>query len=146
MPRGPSKIDLLADIPLFSACTKKELSKIASLADQVSVDNGTEVTTEGARGWEFFVIADGAAGVYVGGRKIDELRRGDFFGEMALLDQGPRSATVKALGPMSLYVIGAKEFRRLLDEVPFVSRRILQGMAKRLRGLASASRSEWSRL
>jgi CRP-like cAMP-binding protein len=146
MPRRQNKTDLLATVPLFSSCTKRELAKIASLADRVSAEPGEELTREGTTGREFFVIEDGTANVVLGGRKIATLGPGEFFGEMALLDQGPRSATVRAATPMSLYVIGAREFATLIEEVPHVTRKLLQGLAKRLRLLENAPKSEWSRL
>ena len=144
--RSRTKIQLLAEVPLFSNCTKRELSRIASLADRVTVEAGRVLTEEGAPGREFFVVEEGTARVTVRGRKRATLGPGDFFGEMALLDQGPRSATVASEGPMSLYVIGQREFIRLLDEVPFVARRILTGMAKRLRTLENAPATAWNQL
>jgi CRP/FNR family cyclic AMP-dependent transcriptional regulator len=144
--RSPTKVQLLAEVPLFANCTKKELSRIASLADRVRVEAGRVLTEEGKPGKEFFVVEEGSARVTVRGKKRATLGPGDFFGEMALLDQGPRSATVASEGPMSLYVIGQREFIRLLDEVPFVARRVLTGMAKRLRSLENAPAAAWDRL
>jgi CRP/FNR family transcriptional regulator, cyclic AMP receptor protein len=146
MPRRGNKTDLLAAVPLFSSCTKRELQKISSLTDQVTAQPGEELTTEGSSGTEFFVIEEGTADVVLRGSTIATIGPGDFFGEMALLDHGPRSATVRAASPMSLYVIGAREFGSLIDEVPHVSRKLLQGLARRLRSLENAPKSEWSTL
>jgi CRP-like cAMP-binding protein len=146
MRRRDDKVALLAQVPLFSTCTKRELAKIASLADRVAAQPGDELTREGAVGREFFVVGEGTADVLLRGRKIATIGEGDFFGEMALLDQGPRTATVKASSPMTLYVIGSREFARLIDEVPHVTRKLLQGLAKRLRLLENAPKSEWSTL
>jgi CRP/FNR family transcriptional regulator, cyclic AMP receptor protein len=146
MPRRGNKTELLAAVPLFSSCTKRELGKIASVADRVTAEPGEELTREGTSGREFFVIEDGTASVLQGGRRIATLGPGEFFGEMALLDQGPRTATVRAATPMSMYVIGAREFTTLIEDVPHVTRKLLQGLARRLRLLQNAPKSEWSRL
>ena len=132
--RADHKIELLSSVPLFSACTRKELRHIASLADRVDVEAGHVLTREGELGHEFFAIAEGTAKVSSKGRKLATLGPGDFFGEMSLLDQHPRTATVTAETPMSLYVVGAADFNRLLDDVPFVARKMLKGLAGRLRG------------
>ena len=146
MRRRDNKSTLLAEVPLFSACSSRELSRVASLADRITVDAGRVLTEEGAPGREFFVIEDGTATVTKGRRKIATLGRGDFFGEMALLDQGPRSATITAETPLTVYVIGSREFTRLIDEVPGVARKLLRGLAARLRSLENAPASEWNRL
>ena len=146
MPRRGNKTELLAAVPLFSSCTKRELGKIASVADRVTAEPGEELTREGRSGREFFVIEDGTANVLQAGRRIATLGPGEFFGEMALLDQGPRTATVKAATPMSLYVIGARDFASTIEEIPHVTRKLLQGLARRLRLLQNAPKSEWSRL
>src|SRR4051794_26939501 len=92
--RRDAKIELIQRVPLFSRCTKKELAAIASLADEVSVGAGTNLTREGATGREFVVIAEGAAEVTKDGRTINRLKTGDFVGEIALLSGKPRTATV----------------------------------------------------
>jgi CRP/FNR family cyclic AMP-dependent transcriptional regulator len=132
------KIDLLKKVWLFSACSDKELKHIASLADQVEVEEGAVLTKEGKLGVDFFVIAGGKAKVSIRNRRVANLGPGDFFGEMALLDQGPRAATVTAETPMSLLVLGARNFTELLDSTPSVSRKILKGVAERLRKIEKA--------
>lgn len=132
------KVELLKNVALFSACTNKELGHIASLVDGIQVDEGVEIVTEGETGKEFFAIADGKATCTLRGKKLAAYGPGDFFGEMSLLDQGPRSATVTSDTPMNLYVLDARRFTSLLDQHPAVARKILRGLAKRLRDLEKA--------
>jgi CRP/FNR family cyclic AMP-dependent transcriptional regulator len=133
MARKRSKIDVLQNVWLFSACTSKELGRIASLVDEAEVPKGATLTKEGASGREFFAVADGKATAKIRGKKIASYGPGDFFGEMALLDQGPRSATITADAPMKLYVLDARSFSTLIDKHPAVARKILRGLAGRLR-------------
>jgi CRP/FNR family transcriptional regulator, cyclic AMP receptor protein len=128
-----AKLELLASVPLFRACSKRDLSRIASLADEIEVPKGKVLTKQGEPGWEFFVIADGHAKASMRGRRSVPLRQGSFFGEMSLLDGGPRSATVTAETEMRLLVLSSRSFSSLIDEVPLVGRRVLQVMAERLR-------------
>lgn len=130
-PKG--KMELLKNVSLFSACTTKELAKIASLVDEVEATPREVLAKEGTPGREFFVISRGTAKVSIRGKKIATLGPGTFFGEMALVDQGPRSATVVADGPMVLYVLDSRHFSSLLEQVPAIARKILKGIAQRLR-------------
>jgi CRP/FNR family cyclic AMP-dependent transcriptional regulator len=133
MPRRDAFIDHLAQVPLFSACSRKDLGLVARRADDVAVDAGKQLVAEGAAGHEFFVIMEGTAKVTRNGRKVAELGPGDAFGELALLDKAPRNATVTAETPMKLVVLGQREFAGILDEVPGFARKLLAGMAHRLR-------------
>jgi CRP/FNR family transcriptional regulator, cyclic AMP receptor protein len=129
-----AKVELLGGVPLFSACSKRELSRIASLADEVDVPEGKVLTREGDQGREFFVVVEGRARVLVGDRgRVSALGPGAAFGEMSLLDQGPRSATVEAETDMQLLVLDSRSFSALLNEVPSVARKVLAAMAGRLR-------------
>lgn len=132
------KVELLKNVALFSACTNKELGHVASLVDGIQVKEGTDIVTEGETGKEFFAIADGKATCTLRGKKLASYGPGDFFGEMSLLDQGPRSATVTADTPMNLYVLDARRFTSLLDQHPAVARKILRGLASRLRDIEKA--------
>jgi CRP/FNR family cyclic AMP-dependent transcriptional regulator len=137
--RKDRKLDLLKKVSLFAPCGDKELRRIAHLVDSVEVDEGKVLTKEGDPGREFFVIADGKAKVTLKGKKLaDDLGAGTFFGEMSLLDQGPRSATVTALTPMTLYVLDNRSFSTFLDEAPTVGRKIMKGLAQRLRNAEKA--------
>lgn len=133
MARKKGKVDVLKDVWLFSACTNKELGRIASLVDEAEVPEGAVLTKEGAAGHEFFAVADGKATAKLKNKKLASYGPGDFFGEMSLLDQGPRSATITADTPMTLYVLDARSFSTLIDRHPAVARKILRGLAQRLR-------------
>jgi CRP-like cAMP-binding protein len=133
MARKKGKIDVLQNVWLFSACTSKELGRIASLVDEAEVPKGATLTKEGATGKEFFAVADGKATAKLRGKKIASYGPGDFFGEMALIDQGPRSATITSDTPMKLYVLDARSFAVLIERHPAVARKILRGLAGRLR-------------
>jgi CRP-like cAMP-binding protein len=118
---------------LFAACSRKDLGLVARRAEDVRVDEGTKLVSEGSAGHEFFVIVDGSANVSRNGRKIATLGPGDYFGELALLDRAPRNATVTATAPMELVVLAQREFSGVLDEVPGLARKLLTGMARRVR-------------
>src|SRR5574341_1352610 len=126
-------IDHLAQVPLFSACSKKDLHLVAKRAEDVKVDAGKQLVSEGETGNEFFVVIDGNAVVSRHGQKVAELGPGGFFGELALLDKAPRNATVTADTPMELVVLGQREFAGLIDDVPEFAHKLLAGLARRLR-------------
>jgi CRP/FNR family cyclic AMP-dependent transcriptional regulator len=123
----------LAAVPLFSACSKRDLQIVARHAALVDVPAGTAVVEEGARGDAFFFILAGDAVVRRRGRKVATLGPGRFFGELALLDPGPRDATVIATSPLTVGVLAARAFRAILRDVPALSEKLLRGMAQRLR-------------
>jgi CRP/FNR family transcriptional regulator, cyclic AMP receptor protein len=123
----------LAEVPLFSACSKKELQLVARRAEQVRVPAGKVLVREGAAGAEFFVILDGTAEVTRHGRRVATLGPGAFFGDLALLDRAPRNATVTAKTEMDLAVLGQREFAAMIDEVPGFAHKLLSGLAHRLR-------------
>jgi CRP-like cAMP-binding protein len=127
------KTDVLESVELFRSCTSKELEEIARITFETEVPEGRALCAEGERGLEFFVIIEGRAQVTRHGAEICELGPGQFFGEMALLDGGPRVAEVRAISPMRLLVLSRQEFEELLERVPRVSRRILSSMGGRLR-------------
>jgi len=134
-----SKVDLLKNVSLFTACSAKELGAIAGLVDEVDVPAGTVLTTEGKPGGEFFVVADGNAKATLRGRKVASFGPGSFFGEMSLLDHGPRSVTITAETPMHLLVLDPVSFNELLTQVPGVARKVLRTMAERLRNVERAA-------
>jgi CRP/FNR family transcriptional regulator, cyclic AMP receptor protein len=130
--RSDSFVETLATVPLFSACSKKELQMVAKSAEQVSVPPGKVVVTEGAAGTEFFVIIDGRARVERHGRQVATLEAGAFFGDLALLDRAPRNASVIADSELEVAKIGQRAFDQLLD-YPGFSKKLLAGLARRLR-------------
>jgi CRP/FNR family transcriptional regulator, cyclic AMP receptor protein len=129
-----AKADLLGNVRLFRTCTKRELARIASLVDEVDAPKGKVIVREGDPGRECFVIAEGRAKATIRGKGSSVLGPGSFFGEMSLLDQGPRSATVTAETDMHLLVLGSREFSALVNEVPTVAVGMMRGLAERLRG------------
>ena len=126
-------LDHLGKVPLFSALSKKELQTIARASDDVDVPKGKVLVQEGKPGHEFFLIIDGNASVKRGKREIAKLGPGQYFGELALLDRGPRSASVIAKDDMEVLVLGQREFAGIIDEVPTLAHKLLMSMAQRLR-------------
>ena len=118
---------------MFSACSKRDLQLVARRAEDVRVAAGKVLVNEGETGHEFFVILDGTARVTRRGKRVATIGAGNAFGELALLDKAPRNATVIAETPMELVVLGQREFAGIIDEVPGFARKLLAGMAKRLR-------------
>ena len=133
MARKDDFTEHLAQVPLFSACSKKELQMLAKRAEDVKVDAGKVLVSEGSAGAEFFVILDGTAKVSRHGQEVATLGPSQFFGDLALLDRAPRNATVTATTPMELVVLGQREFSALIDEVPGFAHKLLAGLARRLR-------------
>lgn len=131
---APSKTaEHLAQVPLFSACSKKDLAMIAKATDEITVKAGKVIVEENKPGHEFFLILDGTATVRANKKKLAELGPGQYFGELALLDHGPRTATVTADTDMTLAVLGQREFVGVLEGVPGLAYKILAIMARRLR-------------
>jgi CRP/FNR family cyclic AMP-dependent transcriptional regulator len=126
----------LANVPLFSSCSSKELGIIARAAKEVSHPAGTELAREGESGIGLFLIIEGTAQISIGGRTRGSLRPGDFFGEVALLDRGPRSASVTATSDVRLLGITQWVFRGLLHEYPSIAVKTLQVLAGRVRSAA----------
>ncbi|MBA3655704.1 MAG: cyclic nucleotide-binding domain-containing protein, partial [Actinobacteria bacterium] len=124
-----NKIKLLKDVRLFSACNDRELGRIASLVDELKVDPGRVLTKEGSPGGEAFIIADGTATATLRKKKLATLSPGDLFGEMSLIDHGPRAATITADTPMHLLVLDPRSFVSLIDDVPSVARKIMRVLA-----------------
>jgi CRP-like cAMP-binding protein len=118
---------------MFAACTKAELEKITRLASPVDVKAGEVLTREGRSGGEFMVIVEGEATVSRGGAELRRLGPGDWLGEIALLDRGPRTATVVATTDMKVEVVGYREFMDLLHDVPAVAVKIAVGLARKVR-------------
>ena len=124
--------ELLKEVPLFSVCSQKELRAIAQLGVPIDVDEGTVLTTRGQHGSEFFLVLDGVASCRVGRREVRRFGPGEFFGEMALLYGGVRTADVVALSEMQLLVLNAKEFRSMLLTTPEIDIKMLANIAQRL--------------
>jgi CRP-like cAMP-binding protein len=130
---------LLANVALFSACTDKEIDRLARHAELVDFAAGDVLMKEGEIGHEFFVIVDGEVGVTSDGNTLAKLGPGSYVGEMALLDPGPRTATVTALRDTQAVLLASREFYAAVDDVPGLSRKLLAGLARRLREAATAT-------
>jgi CRP/FNR family cyclic AMP-dependent transcriptional regulator len=125
--------DYLAGVPLFAGLSRGDLQQVAQAGDQIQVEAGSEVVTEGRVGREFFLILDGEAMVRRGGKEVAKLGPGQYFGELSLLHRGPRSASVTADTDMTLFVLGQREFAGLVDSVQGLAPKLLTGLAQRLR-------------
>jgi CRP-like cAMP-binding protein len=120
---NPDPADL-GSLPLFESLADADLREIAGWFEVRSVDEGKPVTMKGASGYNFFVIQEGTASVSREGMVLRTLGRGDFFGELAILDSGRRTADVVATSPLKLVVMFGTDFRRLQDRLPDVAGRI----------------------
>jgi len=130
--RRNQKVELIRHAPLFANCSKRELEEIAHLADEIDLNQGKEMTRQGSPGREFFVLLEGEADVAKDGRVINQLSAGDFFGEIALVSDSPRTATVTATTPVRALVITDRDFRHLLKDQPEIQTKVLAALAARL--------------
>jgi len=142
MARSDASVELLSQVPLFSACSKKELQAIAKRAQDVTVPAGTAVVREGEAGDAFYVIVSGQAEVARSGQVVATIGAGSFFGDLALLDRAPRNATVTAITEMELIVLGQREFSAMLDEAGGFARKLLVALAHRLREMDATTRKD----
>jgi CRP/FNR family transcriptional regulator, cyclic AMP receptor protein len=130
--RKNRKVELLAAVPLFSGCSKRELGEIALVADEIFLPGGETLIREGERGREFLVIESGTVRVTRDGRKLTELGAGDWVGEISLVAGTPRTATVTAATPVRVLVISDRAFQSLLRDVPSIATKVLKSLAQRL--------------
>jgi CRP/FNR family cyclic AMP-dependent transcriptional regulator len=130
--RKDTKLELLRKVPLFAQCSRKELEEIGKIADEIDFPAGKELTHEGNPGREFFVLLDGTAEVTKGKRKVRQLSGGDFFGEIALVSDVPRTATVTTASPARALVITDRSFKRLLERSPSIQLKVLRALAERI--------------
>ena len=127
------KLERLKRVPLFARMGRRDLERLGQLADEVEVGLDRVLAQQGEVGHEFFFVLDGHLMVLDGRTPIASLGPGDFFGEIALLDGRPRTATVRAEGITRLLVINHREFHSLMDEFPSVRTAVLEAVAERLR-------------
>jgi CRP-like cAMP-binding protein len=127
-----SKVDALRRAPLFEDLTRKELSELAKVTEDMDVESGQVLCKEGATGQEFFVIMEGEVDVSISGQPISTLGSGEFVGEIALLEDVPRTATVIAKTPLRFFVMTRQSFRQALDANPQIERKLLSALARRV--------------
>ncbi len=133
MLRKDAKIELLRRVTLFSGCSKRELGQIAMIADELDFPAGKTLIRQGSAGRQFFVVIEGRVEVEQDGKVLPMGRGGsEFFGEIALVSGWPCTATVTTAEPTRALVIGAPEFRALLDRSPAIQRRVLHSFSERL--------------
>jgi len=126
------QIDLLHKVPLFSSCSHHELRAIAQLGTPVEAEEGTFLTEYGHAGREFFLVLEGTASCRVRNKEVRRFAPGSYFGELALLHGGKRTADVVAATPMDLLVFDAREFRSMLMTTPSIGVKMLAHLAERL--------------
>lgn len=127
-----TKIEALKRVPLFEGLSRKQLTELAKVTEDVDVEAGKVLCREGERGQEFFVVMEGEIEVTRHGRHLGTRTSGDFFGEIALIEDVPRTATVTAKTPIRFFVLMRRPFLSLLDEQPAIERRVLRALARRL--------------
>lgn len=130
--RRTTKVDLISAVPLFSGLSKRDLERVALLADEIGIRAGETLIAEGTRGREFFVLVEGTVKITRGGRKLNEQSGGSFFGEIALISDVPRTATVTAVTDLRVLVITDRAFRALMQEVPSIALKVLAALGERL--------------
>lgn len=131
MPGAP--VTLLRQVPLFADLSRREAEQIARLFKPRRFGEGETVVKEGSGGAAFFVIESGEATVSIGGKERATLKPGDYFGEIALIDEGARMATITALSDLDCYGLTYWEFRPLVQENGVIGWKLLQSLAKKLR-------------
>lgn len=133
-------VKMLAGVPIFEELSPKELKSIATAAKEVTHRQGAVLAREGDSGVGFFLILDGNVSVAVGGRSLRKMGAGDFFGEISLLDGGPRTATCTAQTEVTTLGITPWTFKRLIEQNPSIASKMLKVMAQRLRSSAKQLR------
>lgn len=130
--RRDAKVELLKKVPLFADCSKAELRSLAQSTDEIDLREGTVMTREGRPGREFFVLIEGTARVTRNGRKLAELKGGDWFGEIALITDRPRTATVTATSAVDVLVLTDRRFRSAVETMPSIALKVLATVGDRL--------------
>ena len=133
------KIELLRSIPLFGACGPGDLQRVAQLVDEVDIPDGRVIMRQGEPGREMFIIATGTARAERDGQHLTDFGPGSVFGEMSIIAEGPRTATVTAVEPMRAFVVGHREFHSLMETYPTIRMRVLEGLATKVRRLEESA-------
>jgi CRP/FNR family cyclic AMP-dependent transcriptional regulator len=133
-----SAVDLLSKVDLFSALTQNELAMVADAGKEVHFTAGHAIVSEGEQGVGFHMIREGKASVTVGGQARSNLGPGDYFGEIAIIDNGPRSASVTADTDVTTFSIASWDFLPVLTENIELTKKILLGLCRRIRSAESS--------
>ena len=131
-----AKVDALKKAPLFDGLSRKELEELARLADDLEVPTGKVLTRQGDTGREFFVLMEGQVEVVRDGEVLGTSSAGDFIGEISILEDMPRTATVTAKTPVRLFVLTAQSFRSFVEQQPDVENKVLRTLARRLAAMS----------
>lgn len=127
-----AKMDMLKRVPLFAGCSRAELRELALVADELDLKDGRILVREGQPGREFFILVEGTVRVSRKGRKLNDLGPGDWFGEIALLTNTPRTASVTASSPIRVLVVTDRSFRRVVESMPTIALKVLATLGERL--------------
>jgi CRP/FNR family cyclic AMP-dependent transcriptional regulator len=131
-----TKVEALRRAPLFEGLSKKELGQLARVSEDMEIPEGRVLTKEGEIGHEFFVIVEGETEVTKNGKRVAKRGGGDFIGEIALIEDTPRTATVTAKTPLRVFVLTSTDFRYLLEENPKVQGKVMRALARRVAELS----------
>jgi len=134
--RASAKVELLRNVPLFSDLSAKELMSLSRLMDEIDLKPGTVIIREGNTGGEFFIVLEGTIEVKRKGRRLARLGPGDYLGEIALIDHGPRTATAMVETEARLLVLASREFHSMLASDPRIENKILRTLAARVRDMS----------
>jgi CRP/FNR family transcriptional regulator, cyclic AMP receptor protein len=132
-----TKVKSLRQAPLFEGLSKKELTDLARRSEDMELDSGTVLCREGDIGQEFFVIVEGEVEVKRKGKRLGTRGAGDFIGEIALLEDIQRTATVTAKTPVRVFVLTRPTFQHLVNEHPAVENKVMRALARRLAALST---------
>ena len=127
------RVTKLKAVPLFAHCTAKQLAFIITQVEDMDFAAGRVLCREGQSGADFFVLLSGTADVTRKGRKIQTMKAGDFFGEIALVDGGPRTATVTTTAPSRCLVLGPRQFQNVLHQDADIANSVMKALATRVR-------------
>jgi CRP-like cAMP-binding protein len=130
------RVERLRKVPLFAGCSEKQLAFIATRVEDIDLPAGKVLTQQGKSGGEFFIVLSGEAEVEHDGELVNTMKEGDHFGEIALLDNGPRTATVTAKTPMRVLLLSPRQFQDVLHQDAEIAVTLLHSVTRRLRNAA----------
>lgn len=128
-----SNAAFLARVPLFANCTAEEIAAIEAVAQEHTYDPGQIIVTQGTPGQAFYTVISGRVEIIRDNKSLGAFGSGDFFGEMSLLDQAPRSATIRAIDTTTCLMLSSWDFKTLLEKHPSIAIKLLEVLSRRLR-------------